>query len=168
VPGCGGGLEAYAVAILLCEEDLYDRSRIYATDMSSGTVRKAKQGAYPLASMKKWAENYSAAGGKRALENYFRAEGGNAVFDASLGKHIVFAQHCLATDASINEFNLILCRNVLPSFDEGLRGRIHGLLDQSLAVFGYLALGGREKPGGTLAGRYEQVNSKHKLYRKAA
>lgn len=167
-PGCGAGQEAYAAAILLKEEDLYERSRIYATDLTAGTVRKAKQGSFSAASARKWAENYAAAGGKGSLENYYRVEGAQAIFDPALARHMVFAQHSLPGDASFNEFHLILCRNVLPVFDEGLKGRIYGLLDQSLAVFGYLALGGREKPGGSLAGRYEQVNGKYRLFRKAA
>jgi chemotaxis protein methyltransferase CheR len=168
VPGCAGGQDAYAIAILLAEEDLYERSKIYATDMGAGTVRRAKHGSYPMASARKWAVNHAEGGGKAPLEDYFDSEGGQAVFKSSLKRNMVFAQHCLAGDGSINEFQLILCRNALPSFDEGLRGRIQGLLDQSLSVFGYLALGGRERPSGAIAHRYQQVNNRYRLYRKAA
>ena len=166
VPGCSSGQEAYSLAVLLEEESLYERTRIYATDMGQGSIAKAKEGAYPLASMRKWGDNHSESGGKGPLSEYYSAEGGLATFRDSLRRNIVFSQHCLPSDGSFNEFNLILCRNVAPAFDAGLKGRIHGLLDQSLALLGYLGVGLREKPAPLLEPRYQLVRPGHKLYRK--
>jgi chemotaxis protein methyltransferase CheR len=57
---------------------------------------------------------------------------------------MVFAHHNLATDRSFNEFNLLLCRNVLIYFNRTLQDRVHRLLYQSQVRFGFLALGAKE------------------------
>ena len=91
-------------------------------------------------------------------------EGGKAAFGPALRRNIVFAQHNLAVDGSFNEFNLILCRNVLSTLDPAVRKRVHGLIHQSLSNFGFLALGGREAPEAD--GRYQEMDAKHRIYRK--
>lgn len=169
LPGCGDGTGAYALAILLTEEGLYDRCRIYVTDLTNESLRKAREGAYPEATVRKWAAAHAAAGGKVPLPQYLVGERGMAAFLPELRRNMVFAQHNPATDASFNEFNLILCRNVLSTLDAPVRNRVHGLLHQSLAMFGYLALGSRETPGGgEAAGLYREVDSRHRIYRKLA
>src|SRR5262249_3628118 len=45
--GCSTGEEVYSLAILLQEEGLYNRCRIYATDMNEFILREAKAGIYP-------------------------------------------------------------------------------------------------------------------------
>lgn len=57
--------------------------------------------------------------------------------------HVVFCQHNLATDESFNEFNVILCRNVMIYFDKTLQERVHNLFYNSLVNFG-LAGSGRQ------------------------
>jgi chemotaxis protein methyltransferase CheR len=164
LPGCSNGPEVWGMAVLLAEEGLYDRCRLYATDLSQEAVRKAKEGRYPLAAVRKWAEGHAEAGGKGSLLDHMEVEGGKAVFGAALRKNIVFAQHNLAVDGSFNEFNLILCRNVLSTLDPSVRKRVHGLIHQSLSNFGFLALGGREAPEAD--GRYQEMDAKHRIYRK--
>jgi len=44
--GCSTGEEVYSIAILLQEEGLYHRCRIYATDMNEVVLRKAKAGIF--------------------------------------------------------------------------------------------------------------------------
>jgi chemotaxis protein methyltransferase CheR len=79
---------------------------------------------------------------------------------------MIFATHNLVSDASFNEFQLILCRNVLIYFDKPLQARVFGLFDASLEQLGYLALGSRETLNFSgLAGRYRQLG-KEKIWRK--
>jgi chemotaxis protein methyltransferase CheR len=47
--GCSTGEEVYSMAILLHEEGLYPRCRIYATDMNEEVLSRAKAGIFPLA-----------------------------------------------------------------------------------------------------------------------
>ena len=167
IAGCSTGEEAYSMAILLQEEGLYARSRIYATDISEPALRLARQGVYPLHVMQAYTQNYMKAGAQRALSDYYRATDERAVLDPALRANLVFAAHNLATDASFNEFNLILCRNVMIYFAPRLQTRVHGLLFDSLSPFGVLGLGDKESLRFTRhEADYEALNDRLKLFRK--
>jgi chemotaxis protein methyltransferase CheR len=167
--GCSSGEEVYSLAILLVEEGLYGRSRIYATDVQPTLLQRASQGVVELEAARRWEEPYRAAGGRHALDRYYTAQGPRAVLAPELRANVMFAQHNLVTDASFNEFNLILCRNVLMYFDAPLQQRAHGLLCDSLVRFGFLGLGRRETVGGHEAERrYALLDLREKLYRKVA
>jgi chemotaxis protein methyltransferase CheR len=165
--GCATGEEVYSMAIMLEEEGLYERSRIYATDINEVVLQKAKAGIFPLERMQEYTENYIAAGGKRAFSDYYVAKYDGALFTPSLTRNVVFSQHNLVTDRSFSEFNAILCRNVLIYFDKSLQSKVHGLFYDSLAIFGVLALGSRESLRfSPYEDSYEQINGPEKIYRK--
>jgi chemotaxis protein methyltransferase CheR len=165
--GCSTGEEVYSLAILLEEEGLYERCRIYATDMSSGALKRAESGAFPLGSMRDNTANYRAAGGRGSFARFYKAVGDRAVFQPSLGRNVVFAQHNLVTDQSFNEFNVVLCRNVLIYFNRPLQERVHHLLYTSLGRFGFLGLGARENVRFTPHEKHYQ-DIGEKIYRKVA
>jgi len=142
--GCASGEEVYSMAILLHEEGLLDRSRIYATDLDQTALDTAKEGIYPLGKMKEYTEDYHSAGGKAEFSEYYHAGHGHVVLRKDLSKNIVWAQHNLVTDASFNEFHLIVCRNVLIYFNTRLQERVHRLLYESLVEDGFLVLGRQE------------------------
>lgn len=165
--GCSTGEEVYSLAILLQEEGIYDRCRIYATDMNESVLKQAKQGIFPLTVMERYARNYREAGGKAMFDNYYTAAYGSAIMRSSLRENVLFSQHNLATDSSFNEFNVILCRNVMIYFKKELQNRVHELLYESLARSGVLGLGSKE----TLQFSphehdYVQVECGTKLYRR--
>jgi chemotaxis protein methyltransferase CheR len=165
--GCSTGEEVYSLAILLQEENLYHRCRIYATDMNEVVLKKAKAGILPLELMQEYTQNYLQAGGKRCFSEYYTAAYDNAIFRSSLKENIVFAQHNLATDGSFNEFNVILCRNVLIYFNQSLQERVHNLLYDSLCLFGVLGLGHQETMKVTPHERdYQELENGEKIYRK--
>jgi chemotaxis protein methyltransferase CheR len=165
--GCATGEEVYSMAVLLEEEGLYERSRIYATDINEVVLQKAKAGIFPIERMQEYTENYIAAGGKRAFSDYYIAKYGGSLFSPSLTRNVVFSQHNLVTDSSFSEFNVILCRNVLIYFDKSLQARVHELFYNSLAMFGVLALGSRESLRfSPYEDSYEQINGPEKIYRK--
>ena len=165
--GCATGEEVYSMAILLEEEGLYERSRIYATDINEVVLQKAKSGIFPLDRMQEYTENYIAAGGKRSFSDYYIAKYDGALFHPSLTKNVVFSQHNLVTDRSFSEFNVILCRNVLIYFDKTLQARVLTLFYDSLAMFGVLALGSKESLRfSPYEECYEQINGPEKIYRK--
>jgi chemotaxis protein methyltransferase CheR len=142
--GCSTGEEVFSMAILLEEEGLYDRARVYATDMNERVLRQARAGIFPLDRMQEYTDNYIRAGGRRSFSEYYTAGYDGALFHPALLRNVVFAQHNLVTDRSFSEFNAILCRNVLIYFDKALQTRVHRLFYDSLATFGVLALGGKE------------------------
>lgn len=165
--GCSTGEEVYSMAILLEEEGLYHRCRIYATDMNELVLRKAKAGIFPLELMQKYTQHYLKAGGKKSFSEHYTAAYEGAIFRSSLKENIVFSPHNLATDASFNEFNVILCRNVLIYFNQTLQERVHNLLYESLGMFGVLGLGHQETLKLTPHEKnYEDIESSEKLYRR--
>lgn len=165
--GCSTGEEAYSMAILLQEEGLQDRCQIYATDMSASVVQRAKSAIFPIAHMQEYTDNYIKAGGRKSFSEYYTASYNNAIFSKSIRDRIVFAQHNMVTDRPFNEFNVILCRNVLIYFNPSLQDRVHELLYSSLGMFGVLAIGNTESLGYTVkASCYEELDGVEKLYRK--
>jgi chemotaxis protein methyltransferase CheR len=167
VAGCSTGEEVYSLAILLEEERLYPKCRIYATDISQSVLRKAREGIFPLAAMRDYTVNYHQAGGAHEFSDYYTAQYDNVIFSAGLKNNIVFSEHNLATDGSFNEFQVILCRNVMIYFNKDLQARVHNLLYDSLSMFGVFGLGNKESLKFTpRAAFYEHLNEKDKLYRK--
>lgn len=167
--GCATGEEVYSLAILLDEEGLYERTRIYATDMNDAVLERARNGVVPLAKMQEYTENYIRAGGTRAFSEYYQAGGDGVRLAPDLTENIVFAQHNLVSDHAFNEFNVIMCRNVMIYFGTTLQERVHDLFYGSLAMFGILGLGHRESLRFTSHSQhYEEVDAENKLYRKVA
>jgi chemotaxis protein methyltransferase CheR len=165
--GCSTGEEVYSMAILLQEEGLYDRARIYATDINEAVLRRAREGIFPLERMQEYTENYIRAGGTRSFSEYYTARYDGALFNPALLRNVVFSQHNLVTDRSFSEFNVILCRNVLIYFDKSLQARVHGLFYESLAKFGVLGLGSKETLRfSKFEDRYDLLAPPEKLYRK--
>jgi chemotaxis protein methyltransferase CheR len=169
VAGCSTGEEVYSLAILLDEDGLYERTRIYATDINESVLERARTGVFPLDKMKEYTHNYIKAGGKRAFSEYYLAAYDGAQFQRSLVENVVFAQHNLVSDRSFNEFNVIVCRNVMIYFDRALQHRVHGLFYDSLAHLGVLGLGHKESIHfSPYDDRYEELDPVEKLYRKVA
>jgi chemotaxis protein methyltransferase CheR len=167
--GCSSGEETYSLAILLEEEGLYERSRIYATDFNADVLGRARTGAFGLDRMQEYTHNYQRGGGTREFSEYYSVEGGVATLAERLSDHVVFAQHNLASDRSFNEFNVVLCRNVLIYFGRDLQRRVHRLFYDSLARFGVLGLGQKETLRFTdLEDCYEELDPSEKLYRRIA
>ena len=165
--GCSTGQEVYSMAILLEEEGIYDRCRIYATDLSDDLVQRAKRGIYPLSSMQDYTYNYQRAGGTREFSEYYSADAENAVLKGRLRRNVVFSQHNLVSDASFNDFHVIICRNVMIYFGRDLRERVHGLLYESLVRFGVLVLGLKETVDFTpYSTAFEAVDPALKMYRR--
>ncbi len=164
--GCSTGEEVYSMAILLKEANLYHKSIIYATDINPDVIANAKKGIFPLAQMKSYSENYLLSGGYNDFSSYYLANYNMAKFHDSLKEKVVFATHNLVSDSSFNEFQLILCRNVLIYFDQHLQHKVFDLFDKSLENLGYLALGSKETLRfSSIFSKYKQVN-KEKIWRK--
>lgn len=167
VAGCSTGQEAYSLAILLREEGLYDRCRIYATDINEAVLEQTRSGVLPLPSLEEYEQNYRAAGGIRTLSDYYTRGTTSAVLDPAVLERIAVFRHDLARDASFNEFHVVFCRNVLIYFDEALRYRVHQLLTDSLVRLGFLGLGqGESLHLSRHESHYELLTSRQRLYRK--
>jgi chemotaxis protein methyltransferase CheR len=167
--GCSTGEEVYSIAILLREEGLLDRTRIYATDVNASVIDQARAGVFPLAKMREYTKNYMDAGGSSSFSDYYVTAYEGARFQQSLMENTVFAEHNLASDASFNEFNVIMCRNVMIYFAKPLQDHVHDLFYKSLGMFGVLALGHKESlKFSRHEESYEVLDPLEKLYRRIA
>jgi chemotaxis protein methyltransferase CheR len=165
--GCSSGEEVYSMAILLAEEDLYARCRLYATDMNEHVVATAKAGIVAMDKLPEYEANYRQVGGQRSLADYCTVRYGHAIFNRSLRENLVFSQHNLVTDASFNEFQVILCRNVLIYFNTTLSHRVHELIYSSLVPGGVLGLGSQESIRFTPhEADYQPLDSQQKIYQR--
>ncbi|HEX9049330.1 MAG TPA: CheR family methyltransferase [Anaeromyxobacter sp.] len=167
VAGCSAGEEVYALAILLREEGLLERSIVYASDVSPDALERAERGIYELDRVEQFGASYLAAGGRGALSDYYTAAYGAARFDPALRANVVFTDHSLATDHVFAEVQLVTCRNVLIYFDAALQNRAVGLFRDALCHRGVLGLGLGETLRFTEhADAFEPLNASLRLYRK--
>jgi chemotaxis protein methyltransferase CheR len=165
IAGCSTGEEVYSVAILLKEEGLLNRTVIYATDINQGSLKAAKEGIYPISQMKNHTINYIKAGGKVSFSDYYIAKYNSALLDKALTQNVVFSAHNLVTDKSFNEFQLILCRNVLIYFSQNLQNKVINLFYESLCPFGFLALGNKESLLFTDRRQYfEEIDKRERIF----
>jgi len=165
--GCATGEEAYSMAILLDEEGMAGRYRIYATDINETVLERAKTGVIPLAEMQSFTRNYQRSGGSASFSDYYTARYDRAILSAALKKAIIFAPHNLAVDAEFGEMHLVLCRNVMIYFKPALKERCLRLFDSSLLGGGFLCLGLKESlEHRSMGERYEELVTPLRIYRK--
>jgi len=168
IAGSSTGEEVYSIAILLKEEGLLQRSVIYATDINQRALQSAREGIYRMDQMKAYTVNYQKSGGKNAFSDYYVSKYNAVLLDKSLRENIVFSVHNLTIDKSFNEFQLILCRNVLIYFNQDLQNKVINLFYESLCPFGFLGLGNKESLLFTDRKRqFEEVDKKERIFMKA-
>jgi chemotaxis protein methyltransferase CheR len=167
IAGCATGEEAYSMAILMEEEGLGERCRIYATDIDPQVLAGAEKGIYPMRDMQRFTRNYQRGGGKGAFSDYYTARYDYALLRPALQRRIVFATHNLAVDSEFGEMHLVLCRNVMIYFKPPLKERVLGLFQTCLLPGGFLCLGLKETLSGqTLAPHYDELVPRLRIYRK--
>lgn len=166
IAGCATGEEVYSLAILLHEEGLLERCRIYATDVSDEIVQEAKKGIIPLKKMQDFTRNYQMAGGTSDFSSYYSAKYDKAIINSELLENVTFSQHNLVTDGSFAEFHVIFCRNVMIYFNQKLQEHVMHLFRDSLVSLGFLGLGTKESIYPTsFRDEYKELSDGKRLYR---
>lgn len=167
VAGCSTGEEVWSLAILLAEEGLLENALIYATDINTDSLKKAETGIYGLDRIAQFSVNYQQAGGTKSLSDYYTTAYDGAIFDRSLRRRMVFADHSLATDSVFSEMHFISCRNVLIYFNPGLQERAISLFADSLVNRGFLGLGSKESLRFSRhAAKFVEFASAEKIYQR--
>jgi chemotaxis protein methyltransferase CheR len=165
--GCATGEEVYSMAIVLEEEGLLDRTTIFGTDINDASLARARDGIYPLESIREFTRNYQQAGGTGSFSDYYHARYAAAVMERSLKRRITFANHNLATDAVFSETHLILCRNVLIYFKRELQDRALHVFTDSLVRGGYLCLGTKEDiQFSSVRDNFDVLDQRAKIFKK--
>ena len=155
------------MAILLEEEGLGERCRIYATDIDLKVLAIAEKGIYPLGALQHFTRNYQKGGGKAAFSDYYSARYDHAMLMPALRNRIVFASHNLAVDGDFGEMHMVLCRNVLIYFKAPLKERVLGLFNACVLPGGFLCLGIKESINGhAISPHFQEVVPRMRVYRK--
>lgn len=165
---CAHAEEAWSLAILLAEQKMHHRTEIFATVANEELLAEALDASIPMERMAQYQENYLKSGGTANLADYFEVRGKRAVLLPALRSRITWAQYNLVTDASFNEFQLIVCRRALADFGPLLRQRALRLFHDSLALFGVLGIDRELAPGDTLAASYRPVFAHQAWYKRVA
>lgn len=166
--GCSTGEEVYSMAVLLAEEGLLERTRLYGSDVDPVLLERAAEGRIPLGRLAGYAAAHRRAGGTGSLCDHLRIEGEHAVMDPRLRARITWAHHNLATDGSFNDFHLLLCSNVLIYLDREPQRHALEVLAGSVVRFGFLGLGARELlgPGGVETLGFRRLDADANLYKR--
>lgn len=145
--GCATGQEPYSLAMLIREKSpqLFDRTRILASDLSVQSLRRGQQGVYSRYEIGRGLpEEYAA--------RYFRSHESGLAVVAEIKEKIDWIPLNLALAGYPSGFDLILCRNVLIYFDDSLRRKVLEGLRGALNADGVLVLGSAESPQGYVEG----------------
>ncbi|MFH7320671.1 CheR family methyltransferase [Desulfurivibrio sp. D14AmB] len=165
--GCATGEEVYSMAILLHEEGLLERCRLYATDFNQVALKKAAAGIYPLEQARLYSANYQKSGGRGSLSDYYQTDHENILLKSWLRKRVVFADHNLVTDSVFSEVQLVVCRNVVIYFNRELQERIFRTFLDSLCPGGLLWLGSKESLKLLkIADRFKELYPAEKIFKK--
>jgi chemotaxis protein methyltransferase CheR len=139
--GCATGEEVYSLAIMLKEQGLLEKVQIYATDINPYIIEQAKNGFFSKEDIEKKQIKYIEAGGKYNLKDYFDNISSTLQIKSEIKEHILFFQHSLVNQSILDEFDVIICRNVISSFDNFLKQKTIKLFKKSLNFNGFLILG---------------------------
>ncbi|MFT5871965.1 MAG: chemotaxis protein methyltransferase CheR [Clostridium sp.] len=142
--GCSNGKEVYSLAIMLKEAGILSKTQIYATDINPYVIEEAKNGIYSMVTLDKDIKNYRNALGEKNFIQYFDINNSYIKVKGDLKKNILFFQHSLLSNGTLNEFNLILCRNVFIYFNDSLQEKMLKNFYNSLDNNGFLVMGKSE------------------------
>jgi chemotaxis protein methyltransferase CheR len=167
IAGCARGEEVYSLAIMLKEEGLLDKVRIYATDINEKSMTNAKEGIFPSDQTKINTANYNKSGGRHSFSDYCFTKYGKTMMQKELKENVFFSAHNLAVDGVFNQMQLIFCRNVIIYFNQELQNRVLKLFYDSLCTNGFLCLGTKEDiMFSEVAGNFKVIGKHEKIYQK--
>lgn len=162
---CASAEDVYTIAIMLMEEGVYHKTQLFATGANPLLLTQAREATFPVEKLPHYEENYIRAGGTESLADYYTLVNGDAVFRTELKRNITWAQYNLGTDASFNEFELIVCRGGLTDYATKLRRRALQVFYDSLPAFGILSVANSDYADLTpLISRFNALSSKQGLY----
>lgn len=166
--GCSSGEEVYSLAILLKKIEMLEKSIIYATDFNQVIIQEAKNGLFSKKTYEEAKKNFKVVDKNDVLDNYVIQNDSYVKIIDEISKKILFFEHNLAKDSSFNEFDIIICKNVLIYFDYDLQKRVFKLFYDSLKFGGHLIIGESEQIHWTLKDKFESYSKEDKIFKKVS
>lgn len=131
------GEEPYTLAMILSEVLPIKHISILATDIDEIAIDTAKTGLYPERSFQEMPINMK--------EKHFRKDGSFYKLSNELKQTVTYRKLNLLADRFENNFDLIVCRNVLIYFTEEAKDELYKKFAASLRVGGVLFVGSTEQ-----------------------
>ncbi len=168
--GCSTGQEVYSLMILLNEMDLFEKAKVYATDINEDAIETSKQGVYKYRFNINYLDNFD----KVIKENPYNYDEYHDVpyskyFDIDKTRDTIkmknflcekpkYRKHNLVNEDNVFflKFDLILCRNVIIYFNYDLQNQVFSLFYKNLYENGCLLLGMHETILGPHAANFEK------------
>ena len=133
---CSIGCEPYTIAMILNKLAPNGRHNIIATDIDNTILARAKIGEYTQNEMKN--VNNS------DLSKYFSIKDDKYYIESKIKNMVTFKKHDLILDKYENDFDLIVCRNVVIYFNNDIKQEIYKKFSNSLKKGGLLFVGATE------------------------
>ncbi|SFC60253.1 CheR family methyltransferase [Clostridium uliginosum] len=133
---CSIGCEPYTIGMILNRISPNGRHTIIATDIDNTILSKAKLGEYTNNEMKNIKSN--------DLNKYFEIKDDKYYISNKIKSMVTFKKHDLILDRYENNFDLIICRNVVIYFNNDTKAEIYKRFSNSLKKGGFLFVGATE------------------------
>jgi chemotaxis protein methyltransferase CheR len=133
---CSIGAEPYSLAMMLDNLSPLGKHKIIATDIDNTILNRAKSGEYVASEIKNVKKEY--------LDKYFSKIDDKYIISQNLKNMITFKKHDLILEAYDNDFDLIVCRNVVIYFTQEIKNEIYRKFSASLKKGGLLFVGATE------------------------
>lgn len=153
---CSTGQETFSLAMFLADalgrKAFLEKVSIYATDMSAYCVEAAQEGTFTVKEL--------ASVQPEMVDRFFRPmDERRYKFDPELMSRIEFSVHNLVTDETLENVDLIICRNALIYFNSEAQSAILKKLYEALVEGGFLFLGKADRTDTRLFERldHEQI-----------
>ena len=137
-------------------EAVKERVKVYATDLDTDALERARQAEYNSRDM--------ASVPAELVERYFRPSGSGHVFSNELRRSVIFGRHDLLQDAPISRTDLLIFRNTLMYFNADVQSQLVHRLHFSVADHGFLFLGKVEML--SQSDLFDVVDARHRIFRK--
>ncbi len=160
--GCAVGPEPYSIAMLINRLGVKKRPNsinILATDISKEFLDQAILGIYPEELLKELDPS-------EIQEFFIKLDNNEYQLIKSIRNYVTFKKHDLRTQAPGNDFDLILCRNVLIYFSRSQSKQLFKRFHSSLKSQGYLVIGSCELLHPSVKDKFETIDSQNRIYRR--
>ena len=139
--GCAGGEEAYSLAMLFeqltSDGKLSQDWEILGTDSDTNSLKRASRMTYRWGSVREIPD--------QLRERWFTEKDNSWVLDPSAGQNITFRQHDILNDPPPDNFNIILLRNNILTYNtESIQRRLLSDLRKCMEPKGLLIIGRKE------------------------
>ncbi len=164
--GSSTGQEVYSMLILMHQQNLFEKSHSFATDLNTEVIETARSGLYRYREIDEYIDNYNAATVGLTLppiDDYLEISRKRSTIKVKpyLVEKPKYKKHDLVSleNPWEHRFHIIFCRNVLIYFNHELQNRIFEMFYDSLYTGGALIIGKHEGILGDISLKFDKYGT---------